>query len=91
MCDVGSAEMPRLITETMPKARKKHICCECGSVITPGEKYEKISGLWDKFETYKTCLFCAEVRQQAHSEFDLNLDEGFVFGQLWECVGYDYV
>ena len=89
MCDIGSGEAPRLPRITTPKARKNHMCCECGSIISPGEKYEKISGLWDEFETHKTCLFCADVRDQAYSDFDLTLDEGIVFGQLWECVGYD--
>lgn len=90
MCDIGSGDLPRLVTVTRPKARKTHKCCECGSEILPGETYEKVVGLWDDFQTYKTCLFCAGVRLQASSDFDLNSDEGFPFEQLWECVGMDY-
>lgn len=90
MCNIGSCDMPRLITDSRPKARKQHICCECGSTIYPGETYERVDGLWDDFATFKTCLFCASVRLSAHSDFDLNSDEGFAFGELWECVGIDY-
>ena len=69
---------------------KHHRCCECNSTIYPGEKYERISGLWDDFQTYKTCLFCAEIRFKARDSFDLRSDEGFPFEQLWECVGMDF-
>ena len=82
--------MPSIFNVWIPKARVRHICCECESTINPGEKYEKCSGLWDDFATYKTCLFCAGVRDDARNTFDLNSDEGFPFGELWECVGFDY-
>ena len=90
MCNIGSSDMPRLCTETFPKAKKSHTCCECGSTISPGEKYERIDGLWDDFATFKTCWFCRDVREQARVDFDLDYDEGFPFGGLWECVGMDY-
>lgn len=91
LCNIGSGELPRLIDISSPKARKAHRCCECWSLILPGESYERIKGLWDEFETYKTCSFCADVRTQAYIDFDLNTaEEGFVFGELWECVGIDY-
>ncbi len=90
MCNIYAGETPRIFTEPKPKARKNHMCCECGSTILPGQKYEKITGLWDNFETYKTCSFCAEIRRKARGEFDMDYDEGFVFGELWECVGFDY-
>jgi len=90
MCTISGGEAPRLTRESFPVARKEHTCCECGSTVTKGEKYEKIDGLWDDFETYKTCMFCSGVRISAHSDFDLMSDEGFAFGELWECVGSDY-
>jgi len=90
MCSIGSGEFASFTIETTPKARKNHTCCECGSIIVPGQVYEKIVGLWDEFATYKTCSFCASVRKKALSELDLNLDEGIIFGELWECVGMDY-
>jgi len=91
MCDIGFGELPTLYTEKTPTARKAHICCECGSTINSGEKYELITGLWEgTFETFKTCCFCADVRQSARAVFDLRQDEGIVFGQLWDCVRYDW-
>lgn len=90
MCDIGHGESPRFFEETFPKARKDHICCECSSVISPGEKYQRVSGLWDDFATFKTCLFCNDIREQARQDFDLSYDEGFPFEQLWSCVGMDY-
>lgn len=89
MCDIGSGEAPKVFIETTVKARKEHVCCECGATITVGERYENVRGLWDNWQTFKTCLFCSEVRQQATSEM-LYYDEGFPFEQLWECVDFDY-
>lgn len=91
MCNIGSCEISRFSTKTTPVARKEHICCECDSIIAIGQRYENFRGLWDKFETYKTCLFCAGVRDQAYSDFDLLPNEGIVFGELWSCVVYDYI
>jgi hypothetical protein len=91
MCDIGSCEAPTIYTETNPTARKRHICCECGSTIEPGERYERVDGLWSgQWESFKTCEFCAKVRFDARYDFDLMYDEAFPFGQLWECVGVDY-
>ena len=90
MCGIGVSETPTLFTETHPKARKEHTCCECGGTIKKGDTYQKCSGLWDDFQTFKTCSFCADVRDNASTNFDLNLDEGIPFEQLWECVGMDY-
>jgi len=90
MCDIGSCDMPRIFNVNKPKARKIHECCECGSAILPGELYENSSGLWDKFETYKTCLFCADTRSSAVSDLKLMSDEGIAFGELWECLEYDF-
>jgi hypothetical protein len=90
MCDIGGGDAPRIFNETYPVARKEHVCCECGGVINIGEKYQNCSGLWDYFHTYKTCSFCADVREDARSNFDLDSDEGFPFEELWECVGIDY-
>jgi hypothetical protein len=91
MCSTGDIETPKIIREEYPIARKQHVCCECSSIINKGEKYQKITGLWDTFQTYKTCIFCATVRDKAMNDFDLMFDEGFPFEQLWDCVGMDYV
>lgn len=85
MC--GDAEPLKLARETWPVARKQHKCCECNSDIDPGEKYQCITGLFeDKFETYKTCLICANIRTAAMSE----LDYGIAFECLYETVGSEF-
>ena len=90
MCEIGDSELPVIMREEYPVARKTHICCECLSIIIVKEKYQRITGLWDHFQTYKTCLFCADIREQARSNSDINLDESIPFEQLWDCVGMDY-
>ena len=91
MCDIGDAESPKIYRNEIRKARKTHICCECGSVIEVGELYDVFTGLWDRFMTYKTCLFCIQVRATAHVDMGLKYDESIPFEQLWECVGMDYM
>ena len=59
-------------------ARKAHRCYECGETMAPGQRYERVSGLWEgTWSTYRFCLPCAEVG----SEFS---DGGRTFGALWE-------
>ena len=87
MCGYGEAPSVQWIEA--PIAWKAHKCCECLSVISPGEKYERISGVWEgEFQTFKTCMICAEVRRTANS--DLRDDEGIPFECLWETVGVEY-
>lgn len=43
-CDL---EQPRLYRETHRKARKQYKCCECGTLINPGDIYVDIFGVWD--------------------------------------------
>jgi len=62
--------------ETTHKARKPHKCSECGNVIRPGEDYERTFGIWDRPETIKTCLPCAEVRGAFFCSF--------TYGSIWE-------
>lgn len=88
MCDVG-IDAPILFRAVTRKARKEYECCECSSIISKAEEYERVDGLWDKFYEFKTCSVCAEARDRFRKLFDLNDDEGFPFGQLWECVGIE--
>ena len=45
------------------KARKQHMCCECGKQILVGETYEYISGVWDGGpDSFHTCEKCADLR-----------------------------
>lgn len=89
MCMLGSAETPIISRQEYPIAQKEHICCECSSIISKGEKYQKITGLWDNFQTYKSCMICADARDKAINDFDLMSDEGFPFEQLWDCIGME--
>lgn len=67
-CDYEPAQ---LYSETRPIARKEHKCCECGRKIRPGERYERVYGIWDNGpETYKTCVYCLGLRDTAESRLD---------------------
>ena len=62
MCD---CEMPSVFNQTKPRARKRHRCCECYGWIEVGERYEYSWGIWDgDASTYKTCLGCAQLRDE---------------------------
>lgn len=88
----GDYESPSVWEVKVVKARhtkKPHVCCECGATISPGESYERASGLWeDSWGRYKTCLPCARIRD------DL-CRCGFIYGRLRETIcedlGFDYV
>lgn len=83
-CDFDYA--PEFFNIRTIKAKKNHICCECGKKIQPGEKYDYTAGKWEgDFFTYKTCQFCAQVRTDFRS--------CACIGELWEdlkmCWGED--
>ena len=82
----GGAEF---CNETYPVARIEHSCCECYSVIQPGQKYERVVGLWDGyFLTFKTCTPCATIRKEY-------FPTGWMYEQLrddiYECMDIDYL
>ena len=56
---------PKCITITRPKARKRHVCCECGAAIEPGTVYVRTSGVWDDPASFAQCVPCAEVMRAA--------------------------
>ena len=65
---------PSAITRTWPKARVEHTCCECGRTIGRGEKYERVTGIWDgSASSYTTCLLCSEVRDWANARDHLGV------------------
>ncbi len=88
-CDIGDiGEHPEFYTESIVKARKDHKCCECGEIISKGQKYHRVAGKWDgEMLTFKTCIICTRIR-------DDYCKNGFVFGELGEafynCMGFDY-
>lgn len=85
-------EMPECFTEHWPVARKSHKCCECRGTIQPGEKYRRITGVWDgQGATFKQCADCAPLYDAAMKLHD---NEHPPLGHLWEDeenIGEDYV
>jgi hypothetical protein len=60
-------------------ARKTHKCCECGTEIPRGARYELAEGKSDVFWAEKTCLPCREIREAF-------VCGSFEFGRLWESI-----
>jgi len=90
MCYCDTEGSPEFYRERIHIARKWHRCCECGSIIDPGEKYFYVTGLWDgDFSTYKTCEICQKIKQEAISSGHRCI----LFECLYETVGseFDYV
>ncbi len=87
MCYCDTNDSPKIFNETNPTAIKHHICCECGSTIDPGEKYWRVTGLWDGgFETFKTCVICENIKSEAYAEGV----ECIAFTCLYETVGSEF-
>ena len=67
-----------LISDTKRKARKIHVCGECGRDILLGEVYEYHVGKSDGIlETHKTCADCLSIR----TEF---FCDGWLYGMIRE-------
>lgn len=77
-CEIDQdGEAPDCFTETDRKARKEHLCFECGRTIQPGETYRYESGIWEgEAKSYKTCGDCLSVRDTFFCSF--------IYGSLWE-------
>lgn len=89
MCTCScEAEGPEFWRESFPIARKSHVCCECGSIIDPGEKYNHLSGMWNDtgFETFKTCMTCFSIRLEASDVLGCTPP----FECLYETVGSSF-
>lgn len=59
-----SYSAPTLHRCTLQKARKEHMCEECGGTIIATEAYENVFGIWEGYAyAAKTCQRCVDLRQ----------------------------
>lgn len=62
MCAIDDSEPPTVYREQQPRARKPHRCAECARTIPPGERYHRITGLWDgRWDQIHQCRHCVAV------------------------------
>lgn len=73
-CDPDAGNNCSLYEEKIRKARKDHVCCECGKAIRKGTQYHYVKGCWEgQFDEYKTHIGCNNLRVQLCASFgDLN-------------------
>lgn len=65
------------VDRTSVKARKSHVCTECGGTIAPGETYQRIASVFEgEFRADKICEPC----QEAAGEFHFYI----IGGLLWQ-------
>lgn len=64
MCDCWE-NPPTLYECRIVTARKQHKCSECLRIISVGEQYEYVKGLWDGcFSKFCTCNDCTSMRDE---------------------------
>lgn len=69
MCWIDDAERYWPYVSTVVAARKEHECDECGRVITPGERYERMKGMLEgSWDTTATCTHCMWAREWLNEE-----------------------
>lgn len=86
-CYCDDFETPSFIRVSTPVSRAQRPCSECGSPILKGERYERVTGVWDhELRTFSTCPDCVELRDH------LSDRECFCwgYGGLWEAVGEQF-
>jgi hypothetical protein len=86
---VGVDEFCTVLSRSLPKARKPHKCHECKELIEPGERYERVSTLYDgNFDEHKTCLGCISIRDEFFKDgyFYCGIIEAFE-EHVRECSG----
>ena len=82
-------ELPTVSRCIRRRARKKHVCCECGKAIVPGDAYTCFEGKWGPdWCTFKICLLCAVVRDMALDKYVCHYDDddGPPFGRLYAWI-----
>ncbi len=64
-CDL---EQPKVMSRERLKGRKDHKCSECRKVIPAGTEHEVIKGLWEIWQTFRTCDTCIDLRDLCETE-----------------------
>lgn len=89
------SEMPSAFRTVTRRARKHHLCCECGTSIAVGDRYQYSSGIWDgEPSDYKQCMNCHEIINAAARSAEF-IEDGPCFGELYEwfeshmCRGFE--
>ena len=89
------SEIPSAFKTETRRARKHHLCCECGTAIAVGDRYQYSSGIWDgEPSDYKQCLNCHEIMEAAarSAEFEEELPCFGELGKWFEdhmCMGFE--
>ena len=87
------SDLPKLQIEREPNARKDHQCCECSGTISTGDKYHHFCGVWDDWQSYRTCKECHALRLEI--SYRRHRDEWPRFGELYvdlfECEYADLI
>ena len=72
-------------TEEIRTDGVEHKCCECSSVIPPGEKFEICSGdFGGEHMVHETCMVCTEIGDH------FACGDGRYIGQLWEDLEMNF-
>ena len=75
---MSDCEMPAVYDCEKRKARKDHVCYECGGVIKKGEQYNYHHGIWNgEPGDFKICVDCDVLREQVRGE-----------QCVWDCIGF---
>lgn len=64
MCMIDDGDRAEFSHTSIHKARKEHKCGECFRVITKGELYQRVAGVWEgHYMVNKTCINCVDGQE----------------------------
>lgn len=76
--EVDGGDRAEFYKSKIIKARKDHICYECGEPILKGDSYERVTAKWDRdIDTIKTCRNCLSIREEFFCD-------GYLHGTMWD-------
>jgi hypothetical protein len=87
MCDLSGEETAAVWSVLHPKARKEHRCDCCRGRIRPGERYMKVSAVYDgSASTEKACPRCRLALERFGKEHRYTPSPSSFEEYLAECV-----